>query len=226
MPTYQPNIPTGTVPLDQDYLNLQGNFQQINVAYGVDHVPLTNYTGVPPGGQSGMHTAIHQVPVSTVSSNPPNNQPINGYTAVTGYNQVISAQINDGINTDTALFNLTGGNKLQQLTRNFVPTATFTNTPATTGSGYTFLPGGLIYQFGLYDAGSGGVAASGTITFPLPFPGNIFNIQLQMISKSGGTSSDHTLYVQLDKITKTNFLWQIDTATSAVTGIYWTAIGI
>jgi hypothetical protein len=37
MTTYQPNIPTGTVDLDQDYLNLRGNFQQLDTTYGDDH---------------------------------------------------------------------------------------------------------------------------------------------------------------------------------------------
>src|SRR5580698_774128 len=42
MPVYQPGIPTGTVNLDVDYLNLQGNFQQLNIVYGTDHYPFDN----------------------------------------------------------------------------------------------------------------------------------------------------------------------------------------
>lgn len=41
---YQPGIPTGIVDLDQDYLNVQGNFQQLNIVYGTDHYPFDNAT--------------------------------------------------------------------------------------------------------------------------------------------------------------------------------------
>ncbi len=150
--SYQPGIPTGTVPLNQDYLNLQQNFTQINTQFLVDHVPLTSTSGTPP---NGYHEAIHMVPVSTTASNPPNNQPINGYTATAGYGQLFSAQIYDGINTDTAFYLLTGGNRLLQMTRNFVPVAT--------NNGSTFLPGGLIMQWATATYSSGSV-----VVFPQP----------------------------------------------------------
>ena len=130
--TYQPGVPTGSVPLNQDYLNLQQNFTQINNQFLVDHVPLTSTSGTPP---NGYHRVVHMVPVSTVASNPPNNQPINpaDYTATPGYGQLLNAQINDGINTDTAFYFLTSANRLLQMTRNFVPIGTTI--------GATFLPG-------------------------------------------------------------------------------------
>src|SRR6185312_10483429 len=119
MTMYQPGIPTGTVTLDVDYQNLQDNFQQLDTTYGVDHIKYSQSTN------NGYHTAIHLVPVSTVTTNAPNNQPINGYTATGGFGQLLSAQINDGIGTpDEALYFLSGGNKLTQFTRNFVPTIT------------------------------------------------------------------------------------------------------
>lgn len=58
MSTYNPNVPTGLINLDNDYLNLQKNFQQINTTYAVDHIPLTNNTGVPPGGVNGTHNQV------------------------------------------------------------------------------------------------------------------------------------------------------------------------
>jgi len=146
--TYQPGVPTGSVPLNQDYLNLQQNFTQINNQFLVDHVPLTSTSGTPP---NGYHTVVHLVPISTTASRPPNNQPINpaDYTATAGYGQLLSAQINDGINTDTAFYFLTSGNRLLQMTRNFVPIATTI--------GATFLPGGLIMQWGTGTYSNGSV---------------------------------------------------------------------
>jgi hypothetical protein len=106
--TYQPGIPTGSVPLNQDYLNIQNNFTQLNTQWQVDHVPLTSTSGSPP---NGYHKSIHFVPQSTPSN-------------VAGYSQLWSNTQNDGINTDQTLFYQTGtGNRNIQLTRNIAPKA-------------------------------------------------------------------------------------------------------
>ena len=107
MPVFQPNVPTGSVPLDQDYLNLQGNNQQLDIAYGVDHVAFSDVTGIPPGGVSGMHKEVHLVPMATPA-------------ALAGYGQLFSNTSTD-VNTDTSLYWLTGGNRLIQLTSNIQP---------------------------------------------------------------------------------------------------------
>lgn len=57
MPAYQPNIPTGIVNLDVDYLNLKGNFQQLNIVYGTDHYPFDNATP-----NQGFHNLVTTPP--------------------------------------------------------------------------------------------------------------------------------------------------------------------
>ncbi len=139
---YQPNIPSGTVPLNQDYLNIKGNFQSLNTQFLVDHVPLTDTSGTPP---NGYHTVVHLVPFATNPPTAPPNYPVvagvNGPTATVGYGQLFDVTVDDGINTDQALYYLSGGNRLTQFTRNFQPVASVT-------AGYSFLPGGLIIQWG------------------------------------------------------------------------------
>lgn len=147
---YQPNIPTGTVPLNQDYANVQGNFSSLNTQWLVDHVPLTDTSGTPP---NGYHTFVHLVPFSV--PNPPgnpNNQPVVAPAATVGYGQLFGATINDGINTDTALYYLSGGGRLSQLTRNIQPLSA--------GPGYSYLPGGILIQWG--ETNNGG-------NFPITF---------------------------------------------------------
>lgn len=160
MSSYQPGIPTGTVDLDVDYLNIQANFQQLDTSFGIDHLPFSNQTA-----QNGYHTSIHLNPVSTTTTNPPNNQPPVLPTVTPGFGQVFSCEINDGINTDEALYFLTGGNRLTQLTRNFAPVA---NT-----KGSTFLPGGFILNWG-YDTSTGGTTV---VTLAQKLPGNFFSAQ-------------------------------------------------
>jgi len=65
------------------------------------------------------------------------------------------------VSNKTATTSNTGGNKNIQLTRNFLP--------VTTASGATFLPGGLIFQYG-----AANVANGGTITFTKPFPTAVY----------------------------------------------------
>lgn len=193
MSAYQPGIPTGLVNLDVDYQNIQNNFQQLDTTFGVDHTTFSNQTA-----QNGYHTAVHLIPVSTTATNPPDNQPINGYTATAGYGQVFDATINDGLNTDQALFFLTGGNRLMQLTRNFVPTVNIG-----TGNGYTFLPGGFILQWGSFNPNS-----STTVTFAanggIAFPNNVFTIQL---TGANSTNTSFRTSVQKNSLTKTGFVW-------------------
>ncbi len=172
---YQPGVPTGNIPLNADYLNLQENFQQLNDQWLVDHVPLTTTSGTPP---NGYHLNIHLVPFSTTASNPPTNYPPITPPSVNGYGQVWSAQINDGINSDEALFFLSGGNRRMQLTSNFVPTIS--------QNGATFLPGGLILNWG-YKVSTGG--ANQTVTLIQKFPKNFFNAQATMIKNSSNVDA-------------------------------------
>lgn len=67
MAVYQPGIPTGTVDLDIDYLNLQGNFTQANIVYGTDHYPFDNATP-----NQGFHNVVTTPPVV---NSPPDGLP-------------------------------------------------------------------------------------------------------------------------------------------------------
>lgn len=196
MPVFQPGVPTGLVDLDVDYQNLQDNFEQLNIAYGVDHVPFSDTSGVPPGGISGMHTIIH------LQSNA-----VPAATATVG--QLFNTDQNDNINTDTILWFLTGGGKLLQLTRNFVPTQA--------ANGRTFLPGGLILQWGNFNPN-----VSVNVFFPFAFPAAVYNIQF-----TGSASNNSTFRNGLltGSLSQTGFTWEgtIDTHWNP---IYYMAIGI
>jgi hypothetical protein len=202
MPTYNPLVPSGTVPLNEDYQNLQDNFNQANVVMGVDHLPFNNATA-----QTGYHTAIHLVPQST-----PTNAP--------GYGQIYSTTQNDGLSNDQTLLYQTGiGNLNIQLTRNVLPVV---NT-----NGYSFIPGpagtglnqgALLLQWGrVTNPGS-----NGTVTFPKAFPKAVFNIQLTYQRPS----TSNAISFALDNGTPptvTAFTYYSTTGGSSF--LYWFAIG-
>jgi len=211
MPTYQPNIPIGSVPFDQDYLNLQGNFQQLNIAYGVDHVPFSNTSGTPPGGQSGLHQVIHMLANSTLAGNPPNNYPIVPPTAVGLTGELFTSQSNDGYNPDEILWYQSGGGRLSQLTSNI--------TPLVSGNGYTYLPGGIIYQWGSFNATS---ITTFAVTFPIAFAKNLFNLQVTIQQNSNSTIRNSI--ANSPAPSKTGFTWT-GTNSSDLIKVYWVAIG-
>lgn len=90
--------------------------------------------------------------------------------------------------------------------------------------GWTFLPGGLLYQYGVYNAAT--LSSSGTIFFPVQFINTPFVVQPVLIAKVGGTTSLHTVSVISGSLGATSFQWNLDSSTAgSYTGIYWTAIG-
>ena len=129
MPAYQPNIPTGTVFLSLDYKNILNNFQALDDIFTVDHVALDATSRL------GYHQSVHLISQST-GSYPPTPP-----ATVANVGQLFSASVNDGYGTGTALYYLSGGGNLRQLTSNF--------TPQQAVNGYTFLPGGIVMQWGI-----------------------------------------------------------------------------
>ncbi len=195
--TFDPLVPTGRVKLNQDYSNVQKNFNQLNTTYSVDHIPLTD-----PDSQNGYHKALHMV------------DPGAPLTPVATVGQLFNSNQNDGINTDTELFWLTGNGLLLQLTRNFVPTAA-TN-------GYTFLPGGLIMQWGAIAATNTNPTVVFTSSGNINFPNAIYNIQVtrQHAPSSPGSNS---MWVSTTGLTTSGFTIKND---DGHTWSYnWMAIG-
>lgn len=220
MPTYQPGIPTGTVFLDIDYQNIQDNFTVLNDVYSVDHVALTASSKV------GYHQSVHLVSQSTTATNPPDNYPPAPPATVANTGQIFSSSVNDGYNTGTALFFLTGGGSVRQLTSNFDPLAA--------ANGYTFLPGGLVMQWGVFTT-SNGMAGEQTaiITFATSnrdFAKNCFVVNLTLISQKNAvdgptSSSSNSLFIVRDSVSKTGFRAKYNGPASAFNGFFWTAIG-
>ncbi len=228
--SYQPNIPTGLIFLDQDYANIQQNFQFLDTYFGVDHTPFSIGTLTNP---NGYHKSIHMIPVSTTATNSPNNQPVIRPTATPGFGQIFSAQINDGINIDEALYFLTGGNRLIQLTRNITPKTTNNSN----NNGYTYLAGGILFQWGLVNGTHGGDnhfngGDTADVTFAtnnIVFPSKCFAIWTQLYyTDLNNPSSGASEMVNINNnFSPTKFTYFISAASgNSLTSFRWMAIGI
>ena len=204
--SYQPLIPTGTVKLSVDYANIQGNFQSLDTIFNVDHVPYSNTTP-----QKGFHKCVHLNAVSTVAVPLPLPVPV----PLTG--EIFSAQVNDGINTDEQLFFQSGDNGfLTNLTRNFQPL------PIATGA--TFLPGGLILNWGKITLNKNPNLTTVTFTQPYLNPASVFSITLSKISADNSTTGQEVRIVT-GSVTATQFEVSQSSSSSA-NELYWMALGV
>jgi hypothetical protein len=128
---------------------------------------------------------------------------------------------------NTALFytpDATG--KAYQLTRtdltNYLLFGTLTQNYNSVGNtywgGWTFLPGGLIKQYG----NTTNVTSSGstTVIFPITFPAAVFNVQCTIV-----TSDNSTIRFSLQGNPTTAQFVTTQTSSSKFTNLYWEALG-
>ncbi len=101
-----------------------------------------------------------------------------------------------------------------QLTQNFSPVASL--------NGYTFLPGGLLLQWGSVNS-----IVSGTQNFPIPFPNVCFNIQMTPYTTTSDPMTQLLLGCTLNgaPINNTTFKYFFVYGATHLTGFFWMAIG-
>jgi hypothetical protein len=148
---------------------------------------------------------------STIATNPATNYPPTAVTPVLLTGELFTTQSNDGLDTDTILWYQSALGKLSQLTRNI--------TPSLGNNGYTYLPGGILLQWGRFTAVS---ISTFVVTFAQPFVNNIFNIQLTYRVDDSSTIRSGVL--DSPSPNKNGFTW-IGNSTNSLKIIYWMAIG-
>jgi hypothetical protein len=199
IPTYTPGYPPDGSSLGQTKSVIRNNLDGTFETLGIDHV---NNNGVTnnnlTGNPAGYHNIAHFVPQGADPA------------AIAGYGQLYSKTIDDETD-DQALFWETGGGLIQQLTVNV--------TPSPTPNGYSFLPGGLIIQWG--SVASPGT--DGTVDFPLEFPSGNPPFSIVLTSKNSSASSGAITVNTSPAVTAAQFTYRITSSSDAL--FYWMAIG-
>jgi hypothetical protein len=198
MTLYNPLIPTGFVDLDEDYQNIQNNFAQLDTTFGVDHVKYSV------ASNNGYHTVVHLL---TQASNPTS-------TLVAGQLFTKVPVVPSG--GDSQLFYETANGGVEQISGS-----------AASVNGYGWFSG-ILMQWGQYTASGGAnLTATGTITFPVSFPNNGFNVQITFIGTSSSGQSIQFNGFTTDMSSKVNgFNWKFTGgSTNSYSGFFWTAIG-
>ncbi len=217
MSIYLNNIPTGLINLDTDYKNLQNNFSQLDISFGINHFPFSENSI-----KNGKHTFINM---------------INNVNIPSGVNVLVQDEGTLYTKTNATITDLyytpdNTGNEYQITrtdTSNFATFSTNTVYPGAqvyeTG-GWTFLPGGLILQYGTVKPGQN-TSQTGTTLFPINFTSAPFVVLPTAISRSAGVGNQERVISIKDTSTTNNqFEWTWDNNTSNYVGFSWVAIGI
>lgn len=207
---YTPNVPQSGTFLGNTRNAILMNFQTLNTWSAVNHYPL-NAT------DAGKHTFC-SFPVQ--ASDPATAVGECALYSKTGTNPARANLFLRGENNNF-VYQLTRTQNTSSINNIFGLNTVYTYVgkpaAATATAGWTFLPGGLIMQYGTLT----GPTSSGTLLFPFAFPGGApFMVQLTI---ANNVSGGQVVLNNASLPTATEFSYLI--AGSGVT-LYWTAIGL
>lgn len=199
---------TADIPVTGDSLGgtrdrIRTNFQLIDTVMAVNHVAFSD-------SGSGKHKFL-QMPEQASAPTTAANE--GGFYAKVGTNPA-----------ETNLFFRGEGDGYEyQLTRVIsASTSRFANNTAYLANhtgGWTFLPGGLLFQYGSRSS----PGTSGTITFPVAFTTGYYSITIG-ISRNN-SSSTQNIYID-NSVAPSLTSFAYDSTSSGNDPIYWQAIGV
>lgn len=197
--SYSPNLPVSGDTLGGTRDRIRTNFQEIDSVMAQNHVAFNN-------ADEGKHKFL-QMPVQAAAP-------------ATAASEAAFYVKDDG--SGVAQFFVKGeqtGSEYQISTMTSgadAAIAEFGTNTAYTGNhlgGWTFLPGGLILQYGRYSKSDG---TTSVVTFPRAFPNAVFNVT--------ATRVDSRSVVTVQSVNTTTVTFTNGSGTSTRT-IYWQAIG-
>ncbi len=203
-----------------DVFTMQSNSNAIPQLIDIDHVGFNSTYG-------GTH---EQVQLQELSGIAPPGIPTglvgNGfgtlYTNVTNAN----GELWYVKGASTTGIQLTGPYSPSTLTNNYTPQSGGGAVGVNYSAGYTFIPGGILYQYGSFIKNSGISPSTGIVKFPATFTNaSSIIVIVSPITPTDGTSQSHTISVINGTTTTTQFEWNYDSSTTSYVGFSWIAIG-
>lgn len=207
MSSFNPLVPTGLVKLNSDYRNLQANFQQLDTSFAVNHFAFSSDVS------NGKHTFVELV----------NNVSIPTATA-SGEVTLYGIQDPSTLITDEFATPDDSGNPYQ--ITNFGTSAQWNKFGATT-RGWTFLPGGLIMNYGFQPI-SGSTPTTGLQNFSRNYtnPASVNIVFGGFYNGSVPTGSVTITYSLISSSgTATGFNWAASGNSNHYDGFSWFAMG-
>lgn len=211
---YNLNIPFATNSPSSDQPLMEANTNAVNTLISQDHYSFNTAT------IGGLHK---QLSLPTLGAEP--TAPANtGATIGSVYTNTVTRSAVNSIE----LFYVSGGTGhpyqlTQAIDASYALNATNTNytAPGTTLGGWTFLPGGMILQYGIITPTH--LPGTTTVKFPVAFSANPYSIQITATVSSA--TGDQTAAVFAGSVSATQFLASTSSS-GTVQQFYWMAIGI
>jgi len=201
--TYTQNLPVSGDSLGGTRDRIRVNFQQIATVEAVNHVAF-NSTG------EGKHKFL-QMPEQ--ASAPTTAVDEGGFYAKVGTSPAESNLFFRGENS---------GYEYQLTHVDSSLTASFSTSAGTNDSGWTFLPGGMLLQYGLRSVAASGSAT--TITYPKAFATAVYSITIGSVTGEGNSPGANNQFVKDGSVGLTTFQI-VNSSSSSARKVYWMAIG-
>lgn len=170
--SYNLNVPQSGQEIKNTTSAINTNFNVANANFGIDHVDFTNAAF--PGGNGGLH---NKVSLLQQSGDPAAASNTNIY-----YTKSVTYPNASGT------FNEVFMRRSTQDSSTMVQMTTDPGDPTPSQTGNSFLPGGMIIQWGTYATGGDGAA----INFTKTFPTSCFGVVLTPVS---ATPANSTIFV-------------------------------
>ena len=193
--SYDPNIPQASDDPSVSQGEILQNFQTIGSNFGVNHVALGAVSN------PGKHKFVEM----------PNQSVIPG-SLISGEGTLYTKAVST---ISQAFWTPDNSGNEYQMTRNIA--ADFASFGGVSNPGWTFLPGGLLLQYG-FVATPGN---SGTVNLPTAFTNATYAVTFGFERAAG--SSEHAFWVRTGTRGTTSFSYNSDTSGSV--NMFWMAIG-
>lgn len=206
--SYTQNIPISGDSLGGTRDRIRTNFQVIDTTLAVNHVAFGGAAG------QGKHKFLQmpeQASAPTTAVNEGGFYTKEG-TSPAETNLFFRAEDSGG-----------GGGYEYQLTHvDNSLTASFSTDAGTDSSGWTFLPGGLLLQYGIRTMAAKGTET--TITYPKPFATAVYSITIGNITAEGNSPGENNQFVKEGTVGLTTFQ-MVNSSSSSARKVYWMAVG-
>ncbi len=211
--SYNPNIPLPGDLLSKSQQDINNNFTSANNIIAVNHYPFTE-----PSAKKGKHKFVELV----------NSVAIPG--GISGNEGTVYARP-FGADPDTNLWYTPDNSGLEyQLTRVITASIavfannsnyqTFSTPKPSQFGGWTFLPGGLILQYG--STANTNLNTNFQMVFPVPFVSFVGSV---VITAYDSVSTDKSFVIDSGSVNLTGFKFRLSSSNQPE-GAYWIAIGI
>jgi hypothetical protein len=208
---YTTDIPVSGDSLGGSRDRIRTNFQLISSVFGQNHQTF---------GQSDQ--GIHKYVVMPEADTFPDPDGVPGTNA-----NAAALFVNPGTNPVESNLFIRGesdGHEWQITSVDQVNYSTFGTIAGANSSGWTFLPGGMVLQYGIRTVAASGTAT--TITFPKTFTNaaSVYSITIGNVTGEGNSPGENNQFIKDGSVTDSTFQI-VNSSDSSARKVYWMAIG-